>query len=75
MNKEWRYFYHYNKPLSKRLGKTMWSVHFRGKCSMVENIACFTQAFSKTNKTQPFAVMQGFAKKVVVARDKTAIIK
>lgn len=73
--KTYRFFYHYNKPLSKEIGRIMWSVHFRKKCFMVENIACFPQAFSKTNKRQPFAVMQGFAKKIIVTADKTAIIE
>lgn len=73
--KVYRFFYHYNKPLSKQLGKTMWSVHFRGKCHMVENIACFATGFSKTNKRQPYAVIQGFAEKVIVTSDRTAIIQ
>lgn len=73
--RDYRFFYHYNKPLSQQLGKVMWSVHFRHRCFMVESIACFTPAFTKTNKTQPYAVMQGWAKKVIVTRDKTAIIE
>lgn len=73
--KDYRFFYHYNKPLSKQLGKVIWSVHFRERCYMVESIACFRNAFSKVNKRQPHAVMQGFAKKIIVTNDKTAIIE
>jgi hypothetical protein len=71
---KYRFFFHYNKPLSKQLGKTMWSVHHRGKCHMVENIICEVPLESKTNKRQPYAVMQGFTKGLV-GDTKTLIIK
>lgn len=71
--KKYRFFYHYNKPLSKQLGRVMWSVHFRGTCHMVEAISCLVPAESKVNKRQPYAVMQGFAEAVSV-HSKTAVI-
>lgn len=64
--KRYRFFYHYNKPLSKQLGKPMWSVHFKNECKMVEKINCFSPAESKANKRQPYAVMQGFTTAVMV---------
>lgn len=66
--REYRFFYHYNKP-----AKAM-SVHFRKRCYIVNNIACFVPTYSKWNKGQPKVVMQGFAKKIIVSNDKTAII-
>jgi hypothetical protein len=51
------------------------SVHYRKRCYIVDHIACFTTAFTKWNKTQPRVVMQGWAKRVIVTRDKTAIIE
>lgn len=68
-NREYRYFYHCNKHTG---GMT---VHFRKQCYMVNDIACFVPAYSKWNKTQSKLVMQGFAKKVIVTKDKTAIIE
>lgn len=50
------------------------SVHFRKRCYIVNNIACFVPTYSKWNKGQPKVVMQGFAKKIIVSNDKTAII-
>jgi hypothetical protein len=66
--KTYRFFYHYNKQQKKM------SVHFRKKCYIVKDIACFRDTFTKYNKTQPYLVMQGFCSKVVITNDLTAII-
>jgi len=62
MNKRYRFFYHFNKH-TKRL-----TVHFKGQCIPAEGIICEPQTESKWNKTQPFLVMQGFAKEVKVEK-------
>lgn len=69
MRKEFRFFYHYNKANGKM------TVHFRKRCYIVDNIACFRDTFTKWNKSQPRIVMQGWAEKVIISRDKTAIIQ
>lgn len=73
MSKKYRFFLHYNKPLSKQRGIHIWSVHFRGKCHFVENIDCHAKTESKTNKTQPFVVMRGFANTVNIVNKKAVI--
>ena len=71
--KTYRFFYHYNKPLSQRIGKTMWSVHFRGTCFFAESIRCNVASESKTRKTQPRAVMQGYASFVMKNKNQILI--
>lgn len=62
---------HYNKPASLKAGKVMWSVHFRGKCHIVPNISMFSQkiVFTKSKKTQPVAVMKGYAQYCVANKN------
>lgn len=66
-NQVYRFFYHFNKR-TKRL-----TVHFKGKCTPVGDIMCFVPTDSKWNKQQPFLVMQGYAKKVIIKDDKAYI--
>ena len=66
--KKYRFFYHYNK-INKRM-----TVHFKGKCHIVDNIICSTSCNSKWNKRQPNLVMQGFCKELIIDNG-TATIK
>jgi hypothetical protein len=63
MAKQYRFFYHYFKAQKKM------SVHFRNKCSIVNDIVCKTTCETKWRKTQPQLVMQGFAKNVIIEND------
>jgi hypothetical protein len=42
------------------------SIHFRNKCSIVDNVVCLTACETKWRKTQPRLVMQGFCKEVKI---------
>lgn len=68
-SREYRFFYHYNKHTG---GMT---IHFKKQCVAVNNVNCFVPTFSKWNKVQPRLVMQGWAKKIMITKDKIAIIK
>lgn len=67
--RKYRFFYYFNKPASISADKPMWSVHFRKKCLLTENIVCHPGTMSKSNKRQPYAVMQGFSKGLFVGLD------
>lgn len=71
--KKYRFFLHYNKPLSKQKKKHLWSIHYRGSCYFVENIKCNVITESKINNRQPYVVMRGYASKIIIEND-TAII-
>ena len=68
MNKTYRFFYHYFK------GKKAMSIHFRDKCSVVDNIICKVPCETKWNERQPMLVMRGFCKNVII-NDGVAIIE
>ena len=74
-NRKYRFFLHYNKPLSKQMKEHTWSVHYRDTCHFVRQIDCRVPTVSKTNERQPYVVMQGMAEHVIVhPEDKTALI-
>lgn len=51
------------------------SIHFRGRCSVVDNVQCLVTCVSKYNKRQPRVVMQGYATDVIISKNgKTATI-
>ena len=62
---KYRFFYHYHRHGEKKM-----SVHFRGKCTLVDDVVCNLPCESKWNKTQPKLVMRGFCKGVEVLTDK-----
>lgn len=53
------FFFHYNKPESKKAGKPIISVHYNNTCFFVENIICEVTTRGKINKRQPFFVIAG----------------
>jgi hypothetical protein len=69
-----RFFFHLNKPETKRLGRAVWSLHYLGVCYQAEKIICNVPCESKSNKRQPLAVMRGFSDSVIV-KDKEIEIR
>jgi hypothetical protein len=65
--KKYRFFYHYFRA------KKAMSVHWRGKCYVVNHVVCNVPCETKWNKRQPYLVMQGFADKAVIG-DEVAYI-
>lgn len=67
MRKKYRFFTHYNKHVRKG------SIHFRGECFVVDKVELIDVNFieSKTNKRQPYYVMQGYACGVAALKDMT----
>ncbi len=55
-----RFFYHYYRQ------KDRWSVHYRGKCYVVDDLTCLAPAEGWKNDRQPRRVMRGFARKVEI---------
>jgi hypothetical protein len=49
------------------------SVHFRGQCSVVDNIDCHVPCETKWKETQPRLVMQGWAHNVEFKQGKAII--
>jgi hypothetical protein len=68
-----RFFFHFNKPLSKQRKGVVWSVHYKNQCMFVNNIICNVPCESKTNRRQPYAVIRGMANDITIVEN-TAII-
>lgn len=54
-----RFFFHYNKPASQSSGTPKISVHYRGKCHIVERLICKVPLSSQSRSRQPRLVMAG----------------
>ena len=61
-----RFFYHYNKPLSRVAGCNVLTVHWEGKCHLVNNITCYAPTETHHQKNQPRCVIRGWATSVDV---------
>ena len=74
MDKKYSFFFHYNKPLSKKLGRNKLSLHSEGVCYIIDGIKCNVPIYSKDNKRQPYCVMKGLAKEIVIGPNNIATI-
>lgn len=55
------FWFHYNKPESRKVGKPQITVHYNSACHVVDNISCEVPLKGRLRKTQPFWVMAGKA--------------
>lgn len=53
------FWFHYNKPASKKEGKPKITVHYAGKCHLVDNIVCDVPTFGHLRNEQPHFVIKG----------------
>lgn len=65
--KKYRFFYHFFKQ------KGRMSIHFRGACTVVDDIICQVPCETKWKRTQPRLVMQGWATGVEIKNKKAYI--
>jgi hypothetical protein len=59
--KPWRFWFHYNKPMSRKMDMAVWTVHWKDKCYQVLNIQCNTDSETHDRNSQPHAIMRGKA--------------
>ncbi len=71
--KKYSFFYHYNKPLSKKHGETVLTIHFRNSCMAVNSIICKVNTETKERKHQPHCVVWGKCSDIVI-KDRIATI-
>lgn len=55
------FYFHYNKVESRRLKQGKMTIHFKGKCHIVDNIRCSASVRTKHSKRQPFIMMTGLS--------------
>ena len=61
-----RFFFHYNKPASRKRGKPIISLHYSKQCHLVENIVCNVYTRGKIRKRQPYFVLTGDADQITI---------
>lgn len=70
----YKFFFHYNKPQSKLKKRPQISVHYRGKCMIVDTLRCLVPTYGRISKRQPFFSMAGLAEKIVIDQENAAVI-
>jgi hypothetical protein len=76
-NKPRRFFFHYNKPESRKQGRNVLTVHWQNACIPVNHLKVNVPIESHKQKHQPQCVMRGFANSVEIIEEnneKTALI-
>lgn len=53
------FWFHYNKPESRKVGRPQITIHYMGSCHIVENLKCNVSVTGRVRKTQPFWVICG----------------
>ncbi len=60
------FFYHYNKPASKKAGKPKLTIHSKKTCNLVDGVVCSVKTWSHNRKTQPHVVIKGSAAEIII---------
>jgi len=64
-----RFFFHFNKPESKKQNRNVLTVHWRGSCIPVNAIDCQVSTETHDRKTQPTCIVRGWANDVEIKQD------
>jgi hypothetical protein len=73
MTRQRVFWFHYNKPASRKARKPQLTLHWHGACHIIDNIFCGTPTYGKARKTQPFFVMQGWAHQIDIVQGKAYV--
>lgn len=63
-----RFWYHYNKPASKKAGRPVLSVHYEDRCQQVHMVKCKVDTETQARKRQPFCVVRGWCEGIIFFR-------
>lgn len=68
-----KFWFHYNKPESRKLGKNVLTIHFNNVCHFVTGLICNVPIATHNRKAQPRCVMTGSANNIII-NDGVAVI-
>ena len=60
-----RFWFHYNKPESKRQGRSVLTLHWDNTCHPIHHIKCDMPIESHNRKQQPHCVIRGWCNTVI----------
>jgi hypothetical protein len=61
-----RFWFHYNKPLSRQHNRNFLTIHFKGACHFVTGLICNVPIATRDRKSQPRCVMAGDAANITI---------
>lgn len=61
-----RFWYHYNKPESRRSERNCLTVHWNDECILVNSVKCHVATESYDRRSQPYCIIRGWANDVSV---------
>lgn len=53
------FWFHFNKPETRKRGVPVMTVHYKGQCLMVESIDCAVPVKTRARRQQPVIVVAG----------------
>lgn len=62
------FFFHYNKPASRAAGKPQVTIHYGGKCHIVDDFRCNVPTWGHIRKSQPYFVVKGKCRRLAVEK-------
>ena len=68
MARKKRFFYHYYRQKDKM------SVHFEGRCQIVDAVSCLVPSETHRQKRQPRLVVRGWATQVFINNERAIIL-
>lgn len=72
--KKKRFWFHYNKPASRKRGKPQITVHWGGKCLIVDNLKCEVPTEGHIKNQQPLFVVRGWAEEIKIENQVAHIV-
>ena len=61
-----RFWYHYNKPESKRQGRNVLTLHYKDRCHLIHSLECKAPTETHDRKAQPRCVIRGWSRGMVI---------
>jgi hypothetical protein len=68
------FWFHYNKPMSKKAGKPQLTLHYNNTCYIVDSINVNVPTYSYNRSRQPHCVIKGKCNKVCIQGNKAIIL-
>jgi hypothetical protein len=63
-SREYRFWYHYNKPMSRRMGRPILTIHWKDRCINCDKLEIHVPTETHERKRQPRMIVRGFANTV-----------
>lgn len=64
------FWFHYNKPASKAQGRNVLTVHWMGKCHLVNSLSCDGHIETVARRQQPRCILKGMATDITFGESK-----